>query len=176
LKATRPRLSTTLHPREFAAWYWLRSELADFCRQQGLQTSGTKEQLAQRIAALLRGEQKSPTKALKTARGVMPASFSLRTRIGPGWRCSRELSEFLKQHCGRGFRFNAPVRDYVHHRIGATLAEVVKCYQLTAKSKRQIEPQFEYNRHVRDFYRANPGASKQQMLEAWWNLRGERKE
>jgi hypothetical protein len=175
VNSIRPRLSAKLSPSEFAAWYWLKSELAEYCRRQGLPSSGRKEILHQRIAALLSGAECEPAKPRQSGRSKMPSSFTLSTRIGPGWRCSRELGNFFRVYCGRGFHFNAAVRDYVHNRIGARLAEAVRCYQQTAGSKPQIEPQFECNRHVREFYRANPAATKQQMLNAWWALRGKRK-
>jgi hypothetical protein len=60
--------------------------------------------------------------------------------------------------------------------VGATLAEAIACYRQSGSRRPEIKPQFEYNGHVREFYRANPGATKQQMLDAWWKKRARKSE
>lgn len=167
----RPRLNSRLSVDEFGAWYWLKSELIDFCRRERLSPSGSKAELSERITAFLAGGSPSRSSARRPRRAAMPERFTLQTRIAPGWRCTRKLSDFFKQHCGKGFRFNALIRDFVHNRAGATLAEAIQSFRQADSGPSEIQPQFEYNRHVREFHKANPGASRQQMLEAWWAKR-----
>ena len=49
----RPELSRTLSAEVFRQWYWLKEELVQFCRDNGLPVSGGKTELAERIASYL---------------------------------------------------------------------------------------------------------------------------
>ncbi|MEM7293286.1 MAG: SAP domain-containing protein, partial [Pseudomonadota bacterium] len=51
----RPKLSTSLTVDSFRTHYWLKSELADFCRAHGVQSSGSKAEIANRIENHLNG-------------------------------------------------------------------------------------------------------------------------
>jgi len=106
----------------------------------------------------------------------MPERFTLSSRIGEGWRCSQALREFFREHTGASFRFNAALRDFIHDGAGRTLAEALAHYEssLTAPAP-EIGEQFEYNRHTREFFAANPGATREQAIDAWWKKRGARR-
>ena len=55
----RPKLDCNLDSKTFKEYYYLKEELVDFCRQNGLQTTGGKIDLTQRIAHFLdTGERK----------------------------------------------------------------------------------------------------------------------
>ncbi len=108
----------------------------------------------------------------------MPATFSLETVIGPGWRCNPALGAFFRQVCGPGFHFNAPMRDFIHNGTGQTLVDAAICYHASLRpdaEPRAIPKQLEYNQHFRDYFRENPGASRQQAIDAWWKHRGKQK-
>lgn len=49
----RPELSLNISVDTFKNYYYLKEELVDFCRQNGLQTSGSKQELTERIACFL---------------------------------------------------------------------------------------------------------------------------
>lgn len=172
----RPELNSRLSAVEFRSWYWLKSELLTFCRSEGVNATGSKPYLADRIAAHLDGAALHiPTQPPRN--GTMPNEFTLETVVGEGWRCNRALGEFLRSQCGSGFRFNAIVRNLIHTQPGVTLADVVNSYLAGATSGRlaaDIPVQLEYNRHTREFYANNPGASRQQVIEAWWARRSRR--
>lgn len=87
--------------------------------------------------------------------------------LGSYWLMS-ELAEFCRRHRVPSKGNKGPV--------GATLAEAIACYRQSGSRRPEIKPQFEYNRHVREFYRANPGATNQQMLDAWWKKRARKSE
>jgi hypothetical protein len=169
----RPLLNHTLDAAEFERWYWLKAELLAFCREAGLPRGGSKPELASRIAAYLGGRPfDAPTRTSRT--GPMPLEFTLETLIGDGWQCTPSLGAFMRSHCGASFRFNASVRHFVHTQAGHTLAEAVACYRASVSRgapKTAIPAQLEYNRHTREFHAKNPGATRQQVLEAWWAKR-----
>ena len=51
----RPKLSPSLDPGEFNAWYWLKAELQAFCAEHGLPVSGAKEDVQRRVRQFLAG-------------------------------------------------------------------------------------------------------------------------
>ncbi len=170
----RPALVRTLAPDVFLDWYWLKSELAKFCRAEKLPAHGSKAELTQRIAAYLetgkRVEARPPSRPVRN----MPASFTLETVIGPGWRCSGDLRRFLQQHLGAGFRFDAVMRDYVLRRPGSTLAQAIAASETARASPgaSDILPQFEFNRFTRSYREAHPSASREDVVRAWKAHRG----
>jgi hypothetical protein len=174
----RPKLRASLSPTEFDAWYWLKEELVAFCRSENLSTGGLKPDVSDRIRAFLGGNAAPTPTPRPMRRGVMPQTFSLRTTIGQGWRCNPALGAFLRSHCGAQFRFNAEVRDFIHHGEGRTLREAIECYKASVAPgfvRREPPAQLEYNRHIREFFIANPSAKRADALAAWWATRATRR-
>jgi hypothetical protein len=172
----RPPLTSALSSAEFRSWYWLKSELVAFCRAAGLSPSGSKRELAERIDAQLGGRQRVRVPRERRAAAAMPERFELSSEIGEGWRCSQALREFFREHVGASFHFNGALRDFIRTGAGRTLAEALAHYESSrAAPTREIGEQFEYNRHTRAFFTANPGATRQQARDAWWAMRGARK-
>jgi hypothetical protein len=170
--AHRPELSHTLSADTFRRWYWLKSELLAFCRQQGLPASGGKEALAQRIASHLEAVPVHGPAVVGVKRAVMPDHFFATTIIGSGWRYTQALRSYFESVHGPSFRFNEALRMFIAQGEGRTLAEASDHYRNSLlQVKRPIPRQFEYNRHMRAFYEANPGASREQALESWWARR-----
>jgi SAP domain-containing new25 len=174
----RPELSIGLPAKEFAAWYWLKEELVAFCRMNGVSPSGTKLELVERIKTFLEGKPVRAKTSIMRRLGAMPPDFTLDTVIGEGWRCNPHLGAFLREATDGSFRFNAEVRKLIHHGHGKSLADVVACYRksvLPGRKKAAIPTQLEYNQHFQDYFQANPGATREQAIAAWWTTRGQRK-
>jgi hypothetical protein len=165
----RPELTNPMTEAQFLRWYWLKSELVSFCKSVSLPTHGQKPELMQRVANYLAGRAQPSTAAIRRA-AKMPESFELALVIGEGWRCSVSLGQFFKEQCGPRFRFNAAVRDFIHHRQGATLADAVRCYEesVAPNAPRQvIIRQNQYNQHFRDYFLKNPQATRAEAIAAW---------
>jgi hypothetical protein len=165
----RPVFSRQLTAREFARWYWLKSELVDACRLLGVSPTGSKPELTSRILAALAGNA-SPAVTPRRIRGRMPTEFTLNTRIGIGWSCNPALGQFLRKHAGRGFRFNATVRAFVHTQVGQPVAAIIACYRASVApgaEKPPLPAQLEYNRHTQLYVREHPGATRADILAAW---------
>jgi hypothetical protein len=174
---SRPRLHGSLSSSEFAAWYWLKKELIDFCRTVGLPASGSKQEIAQRIALWL--DDKDPPPVQLRKRDVMPVIFELTTVVGTGWRLTKALRGFFENECGKRFHFNGALREFfaTQANAGKTLADAVKVYQdsLQKDAITTIAPQFEYNRHCRDFFANHPGATRAEAIAAWRKKRNARR-
>lgn len=172
MTARRPALTPSLPEQEFLRWYWLKRELVDFCRLQGIPAAGSKQAVAERVAHLLSGRPMRRPAAARPVRDSMPQRFSAATVIGRGWRLTRSLRGYFEGVHGPGFRFNAALRAFISHGDGRTLREASDCYRRSlTDDPGPIAAQFEYNRHTRDFFRRNPGATRAQALAAWWARR-----
>jgi SAP domain-containing new25/Domain of unknown function (DUF6434) len=171
----RPTLSKSLPKTEFTNWYWLKSELVEFCRENGLATSGGKEEIAIRIKNYLGGENSYQTKMTHStkSKSVMPDSFNMTSVIEKGWRCSQSLRAFFEAEFGTSFRFNEALRTFISTKAGHTLGEAMECYKTSlATTQRPIAKQFEYNTHMREFHKKNLNASHVDAVDSWWKKRG----
>ena len=177
---SRPELNTSLSPEDFLAFYWLKNELTHFCRANGLPTSGSKLELTERIARFLETGEVLAARAERPVRAAMPDAFTKETVIGAGWRCTQALRRFFEREADVKFHFNAYLRDYITSSgVGHTLGEALDGWHASkreAGGSNHIGEQFEYNRHLRDYFRANPGAALEDALRAWKERRGKRAE
>lgn len=164
-RMSNPPLDQTLDAAEFARRYWLRSELVGFCRREGITASGSKDELTARVTAHLSG-QPLPMPAAARRIGGMPTVLNADTVIGPGWRCTEALRRFLEAELGRRVRFDGALRRLVHEGAGLRLGDLIARWA-EAPLKAEIAPQFEYNRFVRAFRAASPGATHAAVVAAW---------
>ena len=166
----RPALSSSLGAAEFRRWYWLKDELQAFARSQEISAAGSKEQLAERIAAFLAGTPLPPPAApARRSRQRLVPPLTIHTVIPAGHPCSQVLREFFINALGPGFRFDAPMRKFFAANDGtATLAAALDHWHATRDAApRPIGRQFELNRFSRDWHASHPGGTRQQMLAAW---------
>ena len=172
MKRTRPELNPQIDAQDFLDHYWLKVELVQFCRSNGLPRGGGKKEITGRIASFLRGEAVPVTKNRRKPEAVYPEAFDCSTVIGPGWRCTQSLRAFFVREVGPSFRFTKAVRDFVATGVGQTLQEAVEVYLADQKiEKKPIEGQFEYNRFTREYYEQHPGATRGEVVAAWKRLR-----
>lgn len=166
----RPALNAQLNADTFLRWYWLKDELAAFCRSIGIPSGGSKQTLTERIVRYLAtGETSAPEPRKTSHKGQMPAASTRETVIGPGWTCSQALRAFFEQELGRSFHFDATLRDFIHHKQGKTLQEAIHAWQNAQANpaEKDIAPQFEYNRHIRAYLKAHPGAGLKEAIAVW---------
>ena len=168
----RPVLSPSLGAEEFRRWYWLKDELQAFARTQQFPASGSKEQLAERVAAFLAGKPLPAPAAQprdRRSRQRLVPPLTIHTVIPAGHPCSQVLREFFVNALGPGFRFDAHMREFFAANDGtATLAAALDHWHATREADAgSIGPQFELNRFARDWHAAHPGGTRNQMLSAW---------
>lgn len=91
----RPVLDRNLNSKTFRDFYYLKEELVDFCRKNGLPTSGGKIEITDRIAYFLdTGKILSAAAAKKKA--VVISDIREDTKIEPDFVCSEKHRAFLK--------------------------------------------------------------------------------
>ena len=170
----RPKLSPSLDPGEFNAWYWLKAELQAFCAEHGLPVSGAKEDVQRRVRQFLAGEPVAPPKRA-AARALPPARLGPDTPIGEGWKLNPRLRAFFESHVGAGFRFNQALRDLFKAPQGRTLGEALDIYRASlAAPPTAIGRQFQFNAHMRDYFASHPQGAREEALALWKRKRGYR--
>ena len=164
----RPPLMKDLNPEEFKEYYFLKEELKDFCRQEGLKVSGSKEDLEKRIVYYLKtGDELTETVKVKSNAG--PSEISLDSRIGENFRCSEDKREFFEREIGENFKFKVPFQKWLKSNPDKTYMDAVEAYREihNSKEKSEIGRQFQYNRYIRDFFNDNDDKSLDDAIKCW---------
>ncbi|MBC5638106.1 cytoplasmic protein [Ornithinibacillus sp. BX22] len=172
----RPKLSKKLHVDRYKDFYWLKEELQVFCREHGISATGSKLEISNRIETFLRtGEILKPDrKSRRKAEGVLSSQLSLETVITENHRCSQTVRAFFKTIIPN-FHFSTHIQNYFKTNVGNTYRDAVEAWyeeeerKKDPSYKKEIAPQFEYNRFIRDYYAdpKNQGKSREKAIEAW---------
>lgn len=166
---TRPPLSRTLDSQTFRSFYYLKAELIDFCRQNGLPASGGKPEITERIAYFLdTGEILKTT--VCAARTPDVGQISEHTKIEPNFKCTEKHRAFFKEKIGPRFSFHVGFQKWLKANTGKTYGDAITAYYETLAEKKRgtiIDPQFEYNTYIRDFYADNHGAPLCDAIACW---------
>lgn len=107
----RPLLDKNLDGDSFRKWYWLKEELVDFCRENGIPASGGKTDITDRIAHFL------DTGEVKKADAVK-AYFDI-----------KQKAKTEKTSIDGQFEYNTYIRDFFEHNKGRSLDDAIKCWK-----------------------------------------------
>lgn len=166
----RPTLSKDLDTRTFRDYYYLKEELMDFCRENGLSASGGKIELTDRIAVFLDTGEKQTVKTARKRAAVI-SDIHEDTQIESDFVCSEKHRAFFKEQIGGSFSFNVAFQKWLKSNAGKTYKEAICAYyqilEDKKKGKTSIDRQFEYNTYVRDFFADNKGATLEQAIRCW---------
>jgi len=175
-RENRPELSSITTAQAFTRWYWLKSELLDFCRANGLRTTGNKPVLSQRIEAFLRtGKAELPAPASKPTSTFdwQQAPLTLATKITDNYKNTRNVRHFIQSQTGKPFRFSIAFMQWMKDNQGKTLQDAIDYWHQLQRAKSapgyqsKIPPGNEYNQYVRDFMRDNPDKTLKSARECW---------
>lgn len=173
----RPQLDKNISPKDFREFYWLKSDLLQFCRMHKLGTTGSKQELATRIATFLETGKKPDARKNKAATHSKfdwnKEKLSRETIITDNYKNSQNVRAFFEEQIGKSFKFKVDFMNWMKSNTGKTLDDAVlqwKLLQAAAKKDtrpKDIAPQFEYNTYLRDFLASNPGATRAQGIRLW---------
>lgn len=166
----RPDLNKETDTAAFRSYYYLKQELAGFCRENGLPTSGSKAELTDRIAYFLdTGNVLRSSAERKTAVNI--GTLTEDTVIEPNIVCSEKHRAFFREKIGKGFSFHVPFQKWLKANAGKTYGDAIRAYYQIQEEKKQtkteIDGQFEYNTYIRDFFADNPGKSLHDAIVCW---------
>ena len=166
----RPKLNKNLDAITFRSFYYLKQELADFCKENGLPTSGSKAELTDRIAYFLdTGNVLKFSAERKTVANI--GTLTEDAVIEPNIVCSEKHRAFFCEKIGKSFSFNVPFQKWLKANAGKTYGDAIRAYNQILEEKKQrkteIGVQFAYNTYIRDFFADNPGKSLRDAIVCW---------
>ena len=137
----RPKLNKELDAVTSRSFYYLKQELADFCKENRLPASGSKAELTDRIAYFLdTGKAQKPSPRRISA--VMIGTLTEDTVIEPNIVRSEKHRAFFCEKIGKDFKEKK-------------------------QTKTEIGRQFEYTTYIRDFFADNPGKGLHDAIVCW---------
>lgn len=171
----RPNLNKRLDSRTFQSYYYLKEELIQFCREEGLQVTGGKADLNKRITHYLDTGEKVHNKT-KSKLSASIGEITEDTQIEDNLVCSEKHRAFFKQTIGKAFSFNVLFQVWLKSNAGKTYKDAIHAYHQIAAEKKKggsiIDKQFEYNTYIRDFFADNKGKSLEDAIHCWKYKKG----
>lgn len=168
--ADRPVLDKDMDSRAFQDNYYLKEELVQFCRQEGLQTTGGKIELNERIVRYLDTKEKI-TSPVVSRRSPDIGDITESSVIENNLICSEKHRAFFRQAIGERFTFNVMFQKWLRNNAGRSYEDAIQAYcGIIAESGRGrtvIGEQFEYNAYIRDFFADNSGRGLNDAIKCW---------
>jgi hypothetical protein len=162
-------LTRNLSPDEFEQYYFLKEELKDFCRNEGLRVSGSKQDLENRIIHYLAtGEELTEIKSKRNS-NESQTDISLDSKLGENFRCSEDKRAFFEKEIGKGFKFKVSFQKWLKANPDRTYRDAIRAYYEIQNSgkKTEIGKQFQYNQYIRDFFKSNKDKSLDDAIRCW---------
>lgn len=167
----RPEITKNLDGRVFKEFYYLKEELVDFCKAEGLQTSGGKEDITNRICHYLKTGEKIKTPQTRKAINKNIANLKLTDKIEENFVCSETHRRFFKKRVGKKFSFNVEFQKWLKLNSGKTYKDAISAYYQILENKKtkktKIDKQFEYNTYIRDFFVENKDKNLSEAIRCW---------
>jgi len=185
----RPNLNKEISIDDFKEFYWLKEELVIFCRIEGLKTTGGKIEISQRIEKYLDtgnkiSEPRNKSRIAKSRFDWNNEFLSLQTEITDNYKNSENVREFFQNEIGKNFKFNVKFMNWMKSNVGKTLNDAILEWKRinyerkNSTEPKEIAPQFEYNKYLRDFMADNPTLKREAGIKLWKmkkSLRGDNK-
>ncbi|WP_405293486.1 DUF6434 domain-containing protein [Methanobrevibacter sp.] len=169
-----PELTRNFDADEFKQYYFLKEELKDFCRAEGLKVSGSKEDLENRIVHYLETGEKLKEVSVSHHSNENSSEITLTSRLGENFKCSEDKREFFEKEIGKGFKFKVKFQKWLKSNPDKTYGDAVDAYYeiQSSKEKTEIGRQFQYNQYIRDFFEDNEDKSLDDAIKCWKYKKG----
>jgi len=170
----RPAIAECPDGVTFRKWYYLKEELVEFARQNGLRTTGGKFEIADRIAYFLdhgKAPAEAPRKRATSQFDWHSADLTPETIITDSYKNTQNVRRFMKSEID-GFSFSIPLMDWMKSNVGQTLADaVIEAKRLKAARRKGVkqpdQPHNQYNAYTRAYFAAVPGGTQQEVRTLW---------
>ena len=163
------KLTKDLNAEEFKEYYFLKEDLKDFCRSEGLKVSGSKQDLENRIIHYLSTGAELSEPRIRQFSNESKSEISLDSRLGENFKCSEDKRAFFKKEIGPGFKFKVKFQKWLKSNPDKTYREAIEAYHeiQSSKEKTKIDKQFQYNQYIRDFFEDNDDKSLDDAIKCW---------
>jgi SAP domain-containing protein/uncharacterized protein DUF6434 len=179
----RPPLTRHILLADFAGFYWYKEELARFCGKHGIQQTGQKLDLYNRIYHFLDtgfiSKKIAATKKQVTAKSL--PELTIKSVVDHHYRCNNITRQFFQSVIGPHFHFTAHLQAYLkaNREKGLTYGDLVKEWaaeyerRKDKRYKAPIHASWEYNQFTRDYLSdvQNQNRSISASAEAWKKIR-----
>lgn len=163
---------------DFEQWYWLKEELVAYCQAKGINTTGGKFEIADRIIHFLKTGETSPKKNQPSKKTTFTfdwhsESLTLETPITDTYKNTQNVRRFMVSQVGSKFHFSISLMEWMTANAGKTLKDAVVEYQRTSEQakdknfKTTIKPHNQYNKYLRDFFEDNPDKTMTEARRCW---------
>jgi len=171
----RPDINQIQSGNELRRWYWLKSELVDYCREHKIPYGGGKFELVDRIAYYLdTGEIKRQSSKKTTSKfNWAKETLTLETIITDSYKNNRNVREFMQQYLGQSFSFNMTFMNWMRDNTGKTLADAIEFWRgveiqkSEGRFEQEIPDHNQYNQYMRDFFADNPKLTIKEARQCW---------
>lgn len=163
------KLTKNLTPDEFKEHYFLKDELKDFCRIEGLKLSGNKQDLENRIIHFLSTGESLNEPAIKKVKTKTLDEIHIDDVLGENFKCSEDKREFFENEIGSSFKFKVRFQKWLKENPDKTYGDAIDTYYeiQNSKEKTVIGKQFQYNQYIRDFFEGNRDKSLEDAIQCW---------
>ena len=168
------QLTRNLKAEDFKQYYFLKDELKDFCRSEGLKVSGSKEDLENRIIHYLSTGEALTEPNIKQFSNEASSEITLDSRLGENFRCSEDKREFFEKEIGSTFKFKVKFQKWLKSNPDKTYRDAIDAYRelQNSKEKTEIGKQLQYNQYIRDFFEDNDDKSLDDAIRCWKYKKG----
>jgi len=175
---SRPKLDKEISINDFKDYYWLKEELVGFCRAIGINRSGGKIAIYNRIITFLENGEiifKPDTLKANTCSTFdwNIERLGVETLITDNYKNTQNVRAFFQNKIGNHFKFNVAFINWMKANQGKTLGDAIDKWIDIAEQKKDknhktvIAPQFEYNTYIRAFLNDNPHLSSKDAMRSW---------
>ena len=171
------KLNKDLKVSEFKEYYFLKEELKEFCREEGLKISGSKSQLEERIIYYLDTRKSlDDSKSIKNHanktnlnKATDSEEITLDSILGENFKCGEDKREFFEKEIGKGFKFKVKFQKWLKVNPDKTYRDAINAYYelQNSKEKTKIDKQFQYNQYIRDFFKDNEDKTLNDAIKCW---------
>ncbi len=166
----RPELGRNLSAETFKEFYYLKSELVEFCKENKLQTGGGKIELTERVFNFLKTGEKETRGSIRKKNKKLD-ELTLNSLIEKDMGYGENIRAFYELHLGKNFKFCVPFQRWLKGNVGKTFQDSIEAYKEIIKNKdkteKVIDRQFEYNTYIRDFFKDNKNKTLKQAICCW---------
>ena len=132
----RPKLNREMSSKIFQDYYYLKEELVDFCRENGLPVSGNKMEIKKRIVNFLdtgKIEQPAVISINRNAVGEINENTVIESDIV----CSQKHRAFFSSIIGKNFSFNVQFQKWLKSNTGRTYGDAISAYYRIMEEKKK---------------------------------------
>lgn len=166
----RPDLNCNLNAETFKEFYYLKSELVGFCKENKLQTGGGKIELTERVFNFLKTGEREARGSIRKKNKKLD-EITLDSLIEKDMGYGENIRAFYELHLGKNFKFCVPFQRWLKSNVGKTFQDSIEAYKEIIKNKdkteKVIDRQFEYNTYIRDFFKDNKNKTLKQAICCW---------